>query len=50
MMTSFDYKYQNALRQATVFSIYSFVENRSCVTQIYITKIAGKRIVVVVVK
>ena len=31
MMTSFDYNYQNALRQAIVFSILSFV----CVTQIY---------------
>ena len=33
MMTSFDYKYQNALRQAIVFSVFSFVKNRSCVTQ-----------------
>ena len=31
----FDYKYQNALRQAIVFSIFSFVKNRSCVTQVY---------------
>ena len=34
-MTSFYYNYQNALRQAIVFSIFSFVKNRSCVTQIY---------------
>ena len=26
MMTSFDYNYQNALRQAIVFSIFSFVK------------------------
>ena len=49
-MTSFDYKYQNVLRQAIVFSIFSFVKNRSCVTQICITKIAAKCILVVVVK
>ena len=48
-MTSFDYKYQNALRQAIVFSIVSFVKNRSCVTQIYITNTATKCILVVVV-
>ena len=29
-----DYKYQNALRQAIVLSSFSFVKNRSCVTQI----------------
>ena len=46
MMMSFDYKYQNALRQIIVFSIFSFVKNRSCVTQ----KIAAKCILVVVVK
>ena len=50
MMMSFDYKYQNALRQAIVFSINSFVKNHSCVTQICITKIAPKYILVVVVK
>ena len=50
MMTSFDYNYQNALRQAVVFSIVSFVKNHSCVTQICITKIAAKYILVVVVK
>ena len=33
MMTSFDYNYQNALREAVVFSIFSFVKNRSCMTQ-----------------
>ena len=49
-MTSFDYKNQNALRQAIVFSIFSIVKNRSCVTQIYITKIAAKCILVGVVK
>ena len=47
-MTSFDNKYQNALREAIVFSIFSFVKNRSCVTQICITKIAAKCILVVV--
>ena len=36
------YKYQNALRQAIVIGIFSFVKNRSCVTQICITKIAGE--------
>ena len=41
MVTSFDYNYQNALRQAVVFSILSFVKNHSCGTQICITKIAG---------
>ena len=50
MVTSFDYKYQNALRQAIVFGIFSFVKNRSCGTQIYITKTAAKCILVVVVK
>ena len=50
MMTSFDYNSQNALRQAIVFSIFYFVRNRSCVTQICITKIAAKCILVVVVK
>ena len=50
MKTSFDYKYQNALGQAIVFGIFSFVKNRSCVTQICITKIAAKCILVVVVK
>ena len=49
-MTSFHYNYQNALRQAIVFSIFSFVKNRSCVTKICITKIAAKCILVVVVK
>ena len=50
MMTSSDYKYQNALRQAIVFSIFfSFLKNRSCVIQICITKIAAKCILVVVV-
>ena len=44
-----DYSYQNALMQAIVFSIFSFVKKRSCVTQIYITKIAAKCILVVVV-
>ena len=42
MMTSFDYKYQNALRQVIVFSIFSFVKNPSCVTQICITRIVAK--------
>ena len=42
MMISFQYKYQNALRQATVFGTFSFVKNRLCVTQICITKIAAK--------
>ena len=37
---------QNTLRQAIVFSIFSFVKNCSCVTQ----KIAAKYILVVVVK
>ena len=32
-LRSFDYNYQNALRQAIVFRIFSFVKNRSCVTQ-----------------
>ena len=50
MMTSFDYKYQNALGQAIVLSSFSFVKNRSCVTQICITKIAAKCMMVVVVK
>ena len=50
MMTSVDYNYQNALREAVVFSIFSFVKNHSCVTQIYITKIAAKCILVVVVR
>ena len=49
MMTSFEYKYQNALREAIVFSIV-LVKSRSCVTQIYITKIAAKCILVDVVK
>ena len=44
-MTSFEYKYQNALEQATVFGIFlSFVKKRSCVTQI------AKCTLVVVVK
>ena len=38
MMRSFDYNYQNALRQAIAFGISSFVKNRSCVTQICITR------------
>ena len=46
MMTSFDYSYQNALRQAIVFGIFSFVKNHSCV----LTKIAAKCILVVVVE
>ena len=50
MMTSFDDNYQNALRQAIVLSTFSFVKNRSCVTQICITKIAAKCILVVVFK
>ena len=50
MMTSLHYNYQNALRQAIVFSIFSFVKNRSCVTQFYITEIAAKCILVIVVK
>ena len=50
MMTWFDYDYQNALRQAVVFSIFSSVKNRSCETQFYITKMAEKCILVVVVK
>ena len=49
-MTSFDYDYQNALRQAIVIGNFSFVKNRSCMTQICITKIAAKCIPVVVVK
>ena len=49
-MTSFDHNYQNALRQAIVFSIFSFMKNRSYVTQIYITKIVTKCILVFVVK
>ena len=48
-MTSFD-NYQNALRQAIVLNIMPFVKNRSCVTQVCITKIAAKCILVVVVK
>ena len=48
LMTSFDYKYQNALGQAIVFGIFSFVKNRSCVTQICITKVAAKCILVLV--
>ena len=44
MMTSVDYKYQNALREAIVFINFSFVKNRSC------TKILAKCILVVVVK
>ena len=43
-MTSFHYNYQNALRQAIVFSIFSFVKNRSCVTKICITKIVVSKI------
>ena len=35
MMTSFDYNYQNALREAIVFSIFSFVKNHSCVTHLH---------------
>ena len=50
MMTSFHYNYQNTLRQAIVLSIFYFVKDRSCVTQICITKIAAKCILVVVVK
>ena len=50
MMTSVDYNYQNALREAIVFSNFSFVKNRSCVTQICITKILAKCILVAVVK
>ena len=42
MMTSFDYKFQNALRQAIVFEFFSFVKNRSCVTQVCITKITSE--------
>ena len=42
MMMSFDYDYQNALRQAIVVRIFLGGKNRSCVTQIYITKIAAK--------
>ena len=38
MMTSVDYNYQNALWKAVVFSDFSFVKNRSCVTQICIYK------------
>ena len=35
MMTLFDYKYQNSLRQAIVFGvIFPVVKNRSCVTRI----------------
>ena len=49
-MASFDCKDQNALRRAIVFGLLSFVKNRSCVTQICITKIAAKCILVVVVK
>ena len=50
-MTSFDYNYQNALRHAIVFSIFfPFVKNHSRVTQMWITKIAAKCILVVVVK
>ena len=51
-MTSIDCNYQNALRQAIVFSIqyFFFLKNRSCVTQNYTTKIAAKCILVVAVK
>ena len=50
-MTSFNYNYQNALRQAIVFGIlFYFLKNRSCVTQISIAKIVAKCILVVVVK
>ena len=45
VVTLFDYSYQNALRQANIFL---FCEDHSCVTQIYITKIAAKCILVVV--
>ena len=34
LLLSFDYSYQNALRQAIVFSMFSFVKSRSCVTRI----------------
>ena len=44
---SIDYNYRNALRQAIVFSTFCFVKNRSCMTQINITKIAAKCILVV---
>ena len=49
-VTSFEYDYQNALRQSIVFNTFSFVKNRLCVTLICITKIAAKYILVVVVK
>ena len=48
-MTSFDYNYQNALRQAIVFSVFFFCEE-SLVTQVYITNVAAKCVLVVVVK
>ena len=51
LMMSFNYNYQNALRHYVIIvSIFSFVKNLSCVTQIYITKIAAKYILLVVVK
>ena len=51
VISAFDYKYQNALRQAIIFGIFfSFVKNRWCVTQMFITKIAAKCILVVLVK
>ena len=40
----------SSLRQAIIFGIFSFVKTRSGVTQIYITKIAAKCILVVGVK
>ena len=46
MMTSFNYKYQMLWCKP----FFSSVKNRSCVTQICITKIAAKCILVVVVK
>ena len=49
-MTSFDYKYQNAMRQAIVFVIFSLLKNRSCMRQIYITKVTAKCILVAAVK
>ena len=51
LMMSFNYNYQNALRHYVIIvSIFSFVKNLSCVTQICITKIAAKYILVVVVR
>ena len=51
LMMSFNYNYQNALRHYVIIvSIFSFVKNHSCVTQICITKIAAKYILVVIVK